>query len=117
MLHALSAMNPAPFPSTSSTTDDANEELVTSLACTWKQPRKRKESNMKVSEVIIEKHVHGKTKKHEYEKLEDFDPRPTKYYNTANNNLPALLDSIRGQGLAMCFFIIGYKAMCTKGIL
>ena len=45
MLHALSAVYPATFPSTSSTTDDADEEPVTSLACTWKQPRKRKASN------------------------------------------------------------------------
>ena len=83
MLHALSAMNPAPFPSTSSTADDADEEPVTSLACTWKQPRKRKESNMKISEVIFEQHVHGKTKNIN-EKLEDFDPA-TKYHNTANS--------------------------------
>ena len=112
VLHALSAMNPAPFPSTSSTTDDADEEPVTSLACTWKQPRKRKESNMKISEVVFEKHVHGKTKKHKYEKLEDFDPRPTKYHNTANNNLPALLDSIRGQGL--CVSLLLDTRLCVQ---
>ena len=45
VLHALSAMHLAPFPLTSSTTDDADEEPVTSLACTWKQPRKRKAPN------------------------------------------------------------------------
>ena len=45
VLHALSAMHSPTFPSTSSTTDDADEEPVTSLACTWKQPRKRKASN------------------------------------------------------------------------
>ena len=112
VLHASSAMNPAPFPSTSSTTDDADEESVTSLACTWKQPRKRKESNMKISEVVFEKHVHGITKKHKYEKLEDFDPRPTKYHNTANNNLPALLGSIRGQGL--CVSLLLDTRLCVQ---
>ena len=40
VLHALSAMHPATFPSTSSTTDDTDEKPVTSLACTWKQPKK-----------------------------------------------------------------------------
>ena len=105
-------MNPTPFPSTSSTADDADEEPVTSLACTWNQPRKRKESNMKISEVTFEKHVHGKTKKHKYEKLEDFDPRPTKYHNTANNNLPALLDSIKGQGL--CVSLLLDKRLCVQ---
>ena len=45
VLHAVSAMHPAPFPLTSSTTDDADEEPVTSLACTSKEPRKQKASN------------------------------------------------------------------------
>ena len=77
MLHALSAMNPAPFPLTSSTADDTDEEPVTSLACTWSNLENERKyiCNMKISEVIFEKHVHGKTKKHKYEKLEDFDPR------------------------------------------
>ena len=67
---------------------------------------------MKISEVVFEKHVHGKTKKHKYEKLEDFDPRPTKYHNTANNNLPALLDSIRGQGL--CVSLLLDTRLCVQ---
>ena len=92
-------------PLTNSTSDDdADEEPVTSLACMWKQPWKQKESNTKISEVIFEKHVHRKIKKHKNEKLEDFDPCPTKY-NTASNNLPALLDSVRGQGLCVSLLL------------
>ena len=34
VLHALSTMHPATFPLSSSTTDDADEEPVTSLPCT-----------------------------------------------------------------------------------
>ena len=112
VLHALSAMNPTPFPSSSSTTDDTDEQPVTSLACTWNQPRKQKESNMKISEVVFEKHVHGKTEKHKYEKLEDFDPQPAKYHNTANNNLSTLLDSVRGQGL--CISLLLDTRLCAQ---
>ena len=31
VLHVLSAMHPAPFPSTSKTTDDADEELTSNV--------------------------------------------------------------------------------------
>ena len=51
--------------------DGAREEEealpVTSYICQWKRPRKRKESTMKMSEAIFEKHIHvyGRTKKRE----------------------------------------------------
>ena len=66
LLHALSAMTPVPFPVASSSVaddEDADSVPVTSLPCQWKPPRKRKESNLKMSDATFEKHVYGQTKK------------------------------------------------------
>ena len=98
-------MNPIPFPSSSSSSDDTDEQPVTSLACTWNQPRKQKD-------VVFEKHVYGKTKKHKYNRLQEFDPRPEKYHNTATNNLAALLDNLRGQGL--CISLLFDSRSCVQ---
>ena len=105
-------MNPVPFPSSSSNSDETDEQPVTSLACAWNQPRKRKESNLKISDIVFEKHVHGKTKKHKYDRLQDFDPRPEKYHNTATKNLAALLDNLRGQGL--CISLLFDSRSCVR---
>jgi len=70
---------------------------VTSFACQWKPPRKRKESAIHVSETTFEKHVYGKAGKRSYQKLEDFEDRPVEYRGTVKDNLPSLLDKIRGE--------------------
>ena len=60
LLHALVLLAPAQFQATPSTTDDIELPLpITSYSCKWKVPKKRKESNMKMSEVLFEKHVYG----------------------------------------------------------
>ena len=57
LLHALVAMTPThlkPGPSHR----DVDEDLpVTSYPCQWKEPRKRKQSNLKISDARLEKHV------------------------------------------------------------
>ena len=62
LLHALAAMTPVPFPVASSSIlddEDANYVPITSLPCQCKQPRKRKESNVKMSDATFEKHIYG----------------------------------------------------------
>ena len=67
LLHALVSLVPAQFqaePSTTSTANDVEPPLpITSYTCKWKAPRKRKESNMKMSEVQFQKHEYGHERK------------------------------------------------------
>lgn len=106
LLHALSALRPMPFPSSASSSVGSKDiELVTSFLCMWKQPKKRKASNTKISDVDFEKYVRGRTKKYKYGKLEEFDPRPLQYRNTIKDNLPSLLESVRGQGLCVSLLL------------
>ena len=84
------ALHPMEFPTQqiSNDSDDEEESVpVTSLACQWKCPKKRKESTMQISEVNFEKHVYGRTSKKVMKTLEEFDPRPEKYRGTAKENL------------------------------
>ena len=61
LLHALVSLIPVQLQTTPSTTDDMETPLpITSYTCKWKVPWKRKESNMKMSEVQFEKHVYGR---------------------------------------------------------
>lgn len=83
---------------------------VTSLPCQWKPPRKRKESNMAMSEVSFIKHDYGREKKRALELLEDFDPRPNQFRGSARDRLPALLEKIRGEQL--CMSLLFDKTFC-----
>ena len=87
IVHALVVLSPPlssflsqsgdPQPSTSASTSSDSEVLpVTSYLCTWKAPRKRKESTQQMLEIMFEKHVLGRTKKIKFQLLEEFDPRP-----------------------------------------
>ena len=78
---------------------------VTSYACQWKPPRKRKQSNLAISEAKFVKHVYGKTSRRSFESIEDFDPRPVEYRSTASLNLPDLLDKIRGEQLCISLLL------------
>ena len=81
---------------------EATEILpVTSYPWQWKPPRKRKESNIKISEAKFEKHVYGTLKKRDLLSLEEFDPRPPEYRGTANAELGTFLDKVRGRGLGV----------------
>ena len=108
LLHALTALCPTSFTpyNEDSSFDDSDEVVpITSLQCQWKPPRKRKESSMKIADVQFEKHVLGRTKKRVLQRIEDFDPRPEQYRRTTSSRLPALLDSIRGQGLCVSLLL------------
>jgi len=100
LLHALVAMTPTQF--NPSTLDEAEEELpVTSYPCQWKPPRQRKQSNTRISDVSVEKHTYGKQKKIELLPLEEFDPRPPEYRDTASSQLTEFLGKVRGKGLGV----------------
>lgn len=103
LLHALVALTPVPFPVPSSVPDDEDAESVpvTSLPCQWKQPRKRKESNLKMSDATFEKHVYGQTKKVKLLPIEDYDPRPEKYRNKVDTHMEKFLAAVRGKGLGV----------------
>ena len=75
---------------------------ITSFACQWKAPRKRKESNKPVSDVVFQKDVYGRVmRKHTLKPIEDFDSRPVEERKKATDRLPELLDKLRGKGLSI----------------
>lgn len=74
---------------------------VTSYPCQWKPPRKRKQSNLKISDANVEKHTYGKQRKVDLLSLEEFDPRPNKYHGTAPSQLTEFLGKVRGKGLGV----------------
>ena len=81
VLQALTSINSVPFnltnPNVHPTSDlDATEVPVTSLPWKWKAPKKRKQSTMRMSEAVFEKHDYNKPMKRKIKPLEDFDPRP-----------------------------------------
>lgn len=108
VLHALVAMTPTEFlqqPSGDPSCDDHERLPATSYPCQWKQPKRRKESNLRMGEAVFEKHVLGRERKRKLVPVEDFDPRPLKYRGTAKERIPALLDEIRGEGLCISLLL------------
>lgn len=81
----------------------AGEETlpITSYACQWIQPRKRKESNKQMAGAKFEKHVYGRQCKHTIKSIEDFDPRPPECIGTAQASLGEFLTKMRGKGLGV----------------
>ena len=99
LLHALVAMTPSQF---IDKVDIDEEDLpVTSYPCQWKPPCQRKQSNTRISDIHVEKHTYGKQKKIELLPLEEFDPRPQKYRQTASSQLDRFLEKVRGKGLGV----------------
>jgi P pilus assembly chaperone PapD len=98
LLPALASLAPSATTiiGTSATTQDpgnvsSDEEVplpITSYICQWNVPRKRKESNLQVSEAIFHKHVYGKQRKHELKAIEDFDPLPSELRGKAKDGIP-----------------------------
>ena len=110
LLHALVAMTPTeflqhPIPSSETTSDETENLPVASYPCQWKQPKKRKESTLRMGDTIFEKHVLGREHKRKLVAVEDFDPRPPKYRGTAKEHLPELLEKVRGQGLCVSLLL------------
>ena len=105
LLHALVAMSPSfPFHSvTDPSTSEPEEEAlpITSYACLWKPPHKRKESTLQMSEATFHKPVYGREKRRSSKPLEEFDPRPPEYKNTAQGRLTEFLGKVRGKVLCV----------------
>ena len=90
------------YGSTSSTSQQEGEPLpITSFACQWRPPCKRKQSTMQMSEATFQKHVYGHERKRQHKSLEDFDPRPPEYKKTGESRLTNLLEKVRGKGLCV----------------
>lgn len=51
--------------------DEETALPITSYICQWNAPRKRKESNLPVSEAVFHKHVYGRQRKNELRPMED----------------------------------------------
>lgn len=49
----------------------------------------------------FEKHVYGRTRKHELKSIANFDPRPHEFRGTLKESLPAFLDKVRGHNLGI----------------
>lgn len=108
LLHALVGLCPDSFQHPGGTSDMGELEEVlpiTSYACQWKPPCKRKESTLQMSEVQFQKHVYGREKKKSSKPLEDFDPRPPEYHNTARGQMKELLEKICGKGLCVSLML------------
>ena len=67
--------------------------------CRWNAPRKRKESNLPVSQASFMKHIYRHQQKHQLKPLEDFDPHPVELRGKAKDDLAKLLGKVRGQDL------------------
>lgn len=104
LLHALSALNTSTFQpgDCGPTSDDEDEAAVpcTSQPCRWKQPKKRKESNLRLSDASFEKHDYAKPVKRKIRSVEDFDPRPESFQNV-RSRLPDLLQKVKGEQLCI----------------
>jgi len=117
LLHALVAMKPSPdaattspdaattstnTPLTAGDSDDEDDSLpVTSYACQWKAPKKRKESTLKFADANFEKHTYGRQRKHQWRPIKDFDPRPPEYRGNAQHLMKDFLVSVKGKGLGV----------------
>lgn len=101
LLHALVALKPVEqvLSASSDESEDEDHVPVTSRACAWKPPRKRKEACLKISDVQFQKYEYGKVKK--MESMEHFDPRPVEYHGNAQLQLSELLEQVKGRGLCI----------------
>ena len=78
LFHTLVSLVPAQFQATPSTTDDIELPLpITLYTCKWKVPRKRKESNMKMSDGLLKNICIVTNEKKNFDLLEGFNPHPS----------------------------------------
>lgn len=106
LLHALVALCPSTY-SAGSIPDGSDDEAlpVTSYACQWKVPSKRKDCTLPLSKIVFEKHSYGRERKRSLKIMEDFDPRPAEYHNTAKDLLQDFLGKVKGKGLGVSLLL------------
>ena len=92
---------PVHAPSTAVYSDDDEDLPVTSFACQWKEPRKRKESTLKFADADLKKHVYGRERKHHWKSIKDFDPQPVEHRGSAPQLMQDFLRSVKGKGLGV----------------
>lgn len=107
VLHALAALTTKSFSlQPNIPVDDITDDVpCTSLPCTWKAPKKRKESVLEISKTTFEKHEYAKPNKRKIQTIEDFDPRPAEYKGSAIQRLPELLQKIKGDDLCLSLLL------------
>ena len=106
LLHALTSLTPASSGQSLDTftrvsSDDETPLPVTSFLCQWNAPRKRKESNLPISEAVFHKHVYRHQNKRQLEVMADFDPRPSHLRGNAKDLLDVFMSKFRDQGLGV----------------
>ena len=85
-----------------SDTDEEDPPLpITSYACQWKAPWKRKESDTRIADLKFEKHVYGHVRKHQLDPIDDFDPWPPQFRGKLHSCLPDLFKKVTGKGLGI----------------
>ena len=92
-----------PLCTSSVSVQDSQEEAlpITSFACKWKAPCKRKESKAKIADISFKKHVYGHQTKHNFQFLSEYDPRPTEFRGKAQDGLQSFLYEVKGKGLGV----------------
>ena len=106
LLHALVSLSPSTY-SAGSAPDASDDEAlpVTSFACQWKVPSRRKDCTLPLSKVVFEKHSYGRERKRSLKLMEEFDPRPAVYQNTAKDLLQDFLGKVKGKGLGVSLLL------------
>lgn len=102
----LVSISQEPFAATIGVSETEDEALpITSYVFRWKAPRKRKESNARISDITFEKHVYGHVRKHNLNPIKDFDPRPPEFRGTLSTRLPDFLKKVRGKALGISVLV------------
>lgn len=96
LLHAQVAITQDTFQVENLQIEENDQPLpITSYACKWIVPHKRKESKSKMSEVRFLKHVYGWTRKHDLQPIVNFDPQPPEFHGTIWTHLAGHLQKVK----------------------
>ena len=63
--------------------------------------KSEKRAQPSLTKMKFEKHVYGRTRKHELRSITDFDPRPFEFQGTVKDSLPKYFDKVRGHNLGI----------------
>ena len=91
LLHALVSLKPSSKIHDQALSDDSEDDVL----------KKRKASALRISDATFEKHEYGKERKYPLQDIQHYDPRPTDLRGNATNQLPELLERVKGKGLCV----------------